>query len=393
MPVIKSLKNPFIISDNRSIYKTGAINISMVVFNIAETILSNNPNIVLGANANNEKNQILKNEIIKILDKDVYYDTNGRDKLIKSVFDFIFEYGELQKYIEDEDVSDIDGTAYNEFSIKRKGIRKKIDINFYNKETFLTYCKLIAIRNGGILNENDSHSRVADLKNRLRINVSIPPRNISGPAISIRKHRRNSYSLDDLIREKMIDVKTKILLQGFLKNDKSIMLCGKGAAGKTTLLRALINSIDEMERVLIIESDAEIYPDKKYCIEQRVKRKSEGGNEITLDMLIKDGLTMSLDTYCIGEITGIEAYDFIKASCSGHRVLGTIHADSSKEGITRLVSLASTNKSIESEKTLIDMAKSGIDVIIFLGSFKVLEIMIIKNKNEMINVYERKLCI
>ena len=40
---------------------------------------------------------------------------------------------------------------------------------------------------------------------------------------------------------------------------------------------------------------------------------------MTLKDLVLDGLTMSLDTYCVGEITGDEAWEFIKAAFSGHR--------------------------------------------------------------------------
>lgn len=382
MPVIKSLKNPLIFDDESNQYKTGSINVGNIVFDITESILGTNPNIVIGAKDENDKMVVLKNEILKLLDKDIYFDSKGRENLVKKVFDFIFGYGELQQYVDDEEISDIDGTAYNEFSIKRKGIREKIEVSFSNNETFETYCKLIAIRNGGILNENDSHSRVADLKNRLRINVSIPPRNIKGPAISIRKHRKESYTIEDLVTEKMLDEKSMGILLKYIKENKSILFCGKGASGKTTLLRALINSIDEMERVLIVESDAEIYSDKKYCIEQRVKRDSEGGHAITLEMLIKDGLTMSLDTYCIGEITGTEAYDFIKASCTGHRVLATIHSDNATDCISRLVSLASTSRTIESEENLYKMARSGIEAIVYLKSFKVIEIILVNPPGE-----------
>ena len=34
---------------------------------------------------------------------------------------------------------------------------------------------------------------VTDNQKRLRINVSVQPRNVSGPAISIRKHPKKSY--------------------------------------------------------------------------------------------------------------------------------------------------------------------------------------------------------
>ncbi|MCK5812111.1 MAG: CpaF family protein [Clostridiales bacterium] len=374
MSVVSTLKNPLSFYDRASEYQLGSANVSQMIVAITNEILSEKPDIVINANHDDEKSSILRNEIIRLIDRDMIFVSIGREKLVRQIFDAMFGYGLLQPYIEDEDISDIDGTAFNEFSIKKKGLRTPININFHHKEALLAYCKLIAIRNGGILNENDSHCRVADLKMRLRINVSIPPRNINGPAISIRKHRKTSYTMEQLVEENMITKEALEILTHAIKTNKSVVFCGKGASGKTTLMRALINQIDDMERVLIVESDAEIYPDKKFCIEQRVKRDSEGGNSITLEMLIKDGLTMSLDTYCIGEITGSEAYDFIKASCTGHRVLATIHSDKAEDCLQRLVSLAASHYTIESEQSLYKMVAQGIDVIVFLKDFQVKQI-------------------
>ncbi len=371
MSVVSTLKNPLSFYDRAREYQHGTANINQMISAITEEILSSKPDIVINANHDDEKSSILRNEIIRLIDRDMIFASIGREKIIRQIFDAMFGYGLLQPYIEDEDISDIDGTAFNEFSIMKKGIRQPINIDFHHKEALLTYCKLIAIRNGGILNENDSHCRVADLQKRLRINVSIPPRNINGPAISIRKHRRISYTMEQLIEEEMLTKEASSILLNKIKTNQSIVFCGKGASGKTTLLRALINQIDDMERILIVESDAEIYPDKKFCIEQRVKRDSEGGNSITLEMLIKDGLTMSLDTYCIGEITGAEAYDFIKASCTGHRVLATIHSDQAEDCLQRIVSLAASHYTIESEQSLYKMVTQGIDIIVFLKNFQV----------------------
>ncbi len=391
MSVVSTLKNPLSFYDRVSEYQSGTANINQMIVAITDEILSEKPDIVINANHDDEKSSILRNEIIRLIDRDMIFASIGREKLVRQIFDAMFGYGILQPYIEDEDISDIDGTAFNEFSIKKKGIRTPININFHHKEALLTYCKLIAIRNGGILNENDSHCRVADLKKRLRINVSIPPRNINGPAISIRKHRKISYTLEQLIKENMITKEASTILTHNIKTNQSMMFCGKGASGKTTLLRALINQIEDMERVLIVESDAEIYPDKKFCIEQRVKRDSEGGNSITLEMLIKDGLTMSLDTYCIGEITGAEAYDFIKASCTGHRVLATIHSDNADDCLLRLVSLAASHYTIESEQTLYKMVTQGIDIIVFLKDFQVKQIcQVTKTYNQPLEVLYAK---
>jgi pilus assembly protein CpaF len=349
--------------------------VNTIVSNITFDILKDSPEIVVEVANGTAERQILEKEIIKNIDKNMYHLGLYREELIKKVFDFMFGYGELQQFIEDQDISDIDGTKYNEFVIKRKGIRQKINVNFGSEEIFDTYCKLIAIRNGGILNENDSHCRVTDEKYRLRINVSIKPRNINSPSISIRKHRKNSYTLQDLNNLGMIDSYIKEFIKQLAYSDATILFCGKGAAGKTTLMRAFVNILPEMERVLIAESDAEIYPDKPYCIQQRIKKQNEGGRPVTLKDLVRDGLTMSLDTYCIGEIVGEEAWEYIKAAFTGHRSIATLHSESAEDAFGRLLTLCQGASTGESERSIKEIMSKSIDVIFYLEEFKVVDVL------------------
>ncbi|MGE5613930.1 MAG: ATPase, T2SS/T4P/T4SS family [Bacillota bacterium] len=373
MPVIKSHHKLFY--ETARYVAPGERDINSVISGITNEILKEWPGLVADVSSGRTDRNILKTAIIKNIDLHRYHFGIYRDELIRKVFDFMFGYGELQPYIDEEDISDIDGTRYNQFVIKRNGIRSKIPVSFGNEKIFDTYCKLVAIRNGGILNENDSHCRVTDEKNRLRINVSIRPRNIAGPSISIRKHRKTSYTLDDLKRLGMLDEELVLLLRRLAQSDASILFCGKGAAGKTTLMRAFINVLPEMERVLIMESDAEIYPDKPYCIEQRIKKPNEGGYPVTLKDLVRDGLTMSLDTYCVGEITGDEAWDFVKAAFSGHRGIATTHSESAEDAFARLLTLSKGANIGESEKTIKETLGRSINVIFYLKDFKVVEVL------------------
>lgn len=349
--------------------------VNNIVSDVIQHILSNSPSLVAEVACGKETRDVLDKLIIKYLDERMYHNGLYRNEIIKKVFDYMFGYGELQPYIDDEEITDIDGTSYDDFVIKKNGVRQKIDVAFPTEKSFETYCKLIAVRNGGILNENDSHCRVTDLRSRLRINVSIKPRNVSGACISIRKHRFKSYSLEDLLSLGMLDEECFLYLKDAACSGKSVIFCGKGAAGKTTLLRAFINKMPEMERVLIAESDAELYPDKKYCIQQRVKKPQEGGRAVTLDDLVRDGLTMSLDTYCIGEIVGAEAWDLVKAGFTGHRVLATLHARSCEDAIDRLAMLCSLSKINYSEQTIKNIICRSIDVIVFIKNFKVFDII------------------
>jgi len=375
MPVISTHHKLLLDEGNSRIIDMESSDISMLVSNITFDILKESPGLVADVANGIVDRAVLETAIIKVIDRNRYHFGLMREEVIRKVFDFMFGYGELQKYIEDEDITDIDGTKYNEFVIKRNGVRSRIPVNFGNEKIFDTYCKLIAIRNRGILNENDSHCRVTDEKYRLRINISIKPRNISGPAICIRKHRKNSYTLEDLTRLGMINEEIASFIRQLALTDATVLFCGKGAAGKTTLMRAFINNLPEMERVLIAESDVEIYPDKPYCIEQRIKKQNEGGRPVTLRDLIRDGLTMSLDTYCIGEIVGDETWEFVRAAFTGHRAVATTHSESAEDAFGRLLTLSKGANIGESEKTIKEMMARSIDVIIYLKDFKVVDIL------------------
>jgi len=373
MPVVKSHHKLFY--EDRAVQSHSTGDLNTIISCITNDILKECPGLVADVSGGLADRSVLETAIIRDIDSNKYHCGLYRDELIRKVLDFMFGYGELQPYIDEPDITDIDGTRYNQFVIKRHGIRSKIPVNFGSEKIFDTYCKLVAIRNGGILNENDSHCRVTDEKYRLRINVSVKPRNIAGPAISIRKHRKESYTLVDLKRLGMLDDELQRLLLRLALSDDSVLFCGKGAAGKTTLMRAFINALPEMERVLIVESDAEIYPDKPYCIEQRIKKQNEGGRPVTLKDLVRDGLTMSLDSYCVGEITGDEAWDFVRAAHSGHRGIATTHSESAEDAFARLLTLSKGGNIGESERTIKEMLGRSINVIFYLKEFKVAEVL------------------
>lgn len=333
---------------------------------------------------------ILKNEIGKLVDEQKGH--FNLDLIKRSIFNTIYGYGDLQAYIDDPEISDIDAATYDYFTVKIRGKVKALDFKFDSEKAFERFCKLLIIRNGGVINEVDNHSRVSDIKNRLRINVCISPRNTSGTSLTIRKHVKEGYSLDQLQELKMLDFQSRAWIDTIIKNRSSVIISGKGGAGKTTLLRALIESAPLEERILICESDVEIAPHRKNCISQSIKKMHLGGKLITLNDLIRDGLTMSLDSYCIGELTGNEAWEFIKAGNTDHRILGTIHANSSQDTIFRLLTLIESETRL-SEETLKQMIYESLEYIVYISQFKVCEIAVlsvIENKLIYKTIYSNK---
>lgn len=295
------------------------------------------------------------------------------EELKQLIFDTIYGYGILQPYILDESISDIDITRYDFIMIRRNGKTEKTKMKFEDELTFERFCKLIVIRHGGLINEVDTHCRVSDKSNHLRINVCIPPRNVYGPSLNIRKHKAYAYEYEELIALGMLSHKSLEVINNINLSKKNFIICGKGAAGKTTLLRAIIENGDELERVLICETDTEIYPQKKNTIVQYIKKRELGGRTLTLSDLIREGLTMSLDTYCIGEIVGDEAWEFIRAGYTDHRIIGTLHASGVEDALDRLMMLSENDTSISHLK-LTKMISRAIHYVIYMKDFKVIEI-------------------
>lgn len=375
MPVVESLHS--VKTEKSKVISIDKISsdINILISNITFDILRDSPTMVTEVENGILDKAVLEKAIVQIIDKNKYYVGIDRGIVIGKVFDYMFRYGPLQSYIDDDSISDIDGTNFNSFTIKRYGKREKINVSFGNEKIFESYCKIIALRNGGMLNENDTHCRISDEKKRLRVNLSIPPRNLSGSAISVRKHPMKNYTFKDLISFGMLNEEIAEYLKELAISNKSILITGKGGSGKTTLLRAIVDNTDEMERILIAESDSEIYPKKSNCIVQKVKKKNEGGIPVTLLDLIIDGLTMSLDTYVVGELTDGVAWHFLIAGFTGHRVMATTHTWSAEGALPRMLTLAKMTQISESEKTIKEMIATSIDVVIHMEDYKVMEIM------------------
>ena len=310
--------------------------------------------------------------LMKLIDQKGPY--TGRSSLLQEMMDHMFGYGILQTYLENPEITDLIGTRYDTFFIKANGQTQAVPLSFTSEKAFENFCKLIVIRNGGMLNENDCHARVADENLKLRINAVIPPRSPNGAFLSIRKHRAKAYSLEELQDLEMLDSRSFKLVEEIARGESRFLICGKGAAGKTTLLRGMIDAIGTHQRLMVCEGDMEIYPDSPTVVVQRVIERGQYGKPATLNHLIKDGLTMSLDGYCIGEITGPEAWEFVKAGYTDHRVMGTIHSSGTEEALLRLLTLSETSEMKIGETVAKEMICQSVDYVIYLRQFKVLQI-------------------
>jgi pilus assembly protein CpaF len=221
----------------------------------------------------------------------------------------------------------------------------------------------------------------ARLADGSRVNVVIPPLAIDGPAISIRRFGAERPGPDRLVELGTLDPSQRQRLEEAVRARRSILVSGGTGSGKTTLLNALSSFLAPEERVVTIEDAAELRLQQPHVVRLESRPAGvEGRGEVTIRDLLRNALRMRPDRIVIGEVRGQEALDLLTALNTGHDgALSTIHANSPRDAIARLETLALMAGVGLPHEAIAEQVRRGIDLLVHLqrmqdGSRKVTEI-------------------
>lgn len=357
------------------------VNKDKVISNIISYLIKNYSEYLSDIDMNKELvESIVREKVYK------EYSNMNTETTITAILDRLFGYHILQKYIDDETVSDIRVTRFDSIFVKRNGKWEQAVEKFENEYIdFVRYCVL---KNRGKISNETPIVIVSDRKNNLRIEAGIEPVNVTSPNLVIRIHRPNGMqALEDLLMTsaEMINVDIYKFLSEAIIAGCNIVISGKGGSGKTTLMRTLINKIPEDLSITANEETAELYSTHPNLIQREILSNRVGDKNITLEKLTAHSLVMSNDVIVIGELKGAEAMSFFDAVSTGHRGYATVHADSSESTVDRLVTLMKRDSKAQmySNDYLTKLLSMSLDLIVYMNNFKVQEIAeVVYNKED-----------
>jgi len=188
--------------------------------------------------------------------------------------------------------------------------------------------------------------------------------------LTLRISRHASISLDGLqvvefAPAAVLDYLSHIVRSGC----GAILIGGEVGTGKTTLVRALSNLIDETEAILVIEDTNEINLKRKFVRSILTREGNiEGFGLVTPAQAIRAGMRMAMNRVILGEIRdGQAAEAFIDVCSSGHAGMSTIHAKSARDVISRLELFLARAQGDVGINTIRKQIANAISVVVYIG--------------------------
>ena len=263
-------------------------------------------------------------------------------KIIDKLTNDLKGYGKIDSLLKDDELEEIMIIGKN----------KPVYVYHRKKGMMITEINLSEIETKQIINKIanyvqrkiDKETPILDarLPNGSRVNATIPPITADGSTITIRKFKKEQLTILDLIKSNSLSPHLAAFLwiniDGLNVRPSNIIISGGTGSGKTTTLNTLSSFIPSDERIITIEDVLELQIPQEHVIRTETRPPNiEGKGEINMDILLKNSLRQRPDRIIVGEVRSKEAITLFGALNTGHSGMGTLHANSTQETITRLI--------------------------------------------------------
>ncbi len=287
-----------------------------------------------------DKKDILTRKVKEIIDKYIQnFNTKSFYKILYFMLRNNIGFGRIDPLIRDDKIEDISCSGPNipVYLYHRKYENIKTNITF-EEEELNSFVFLLAQRSG----KNISIAKPyldATLSDGSRLQETLG-REITtrGSSFTIRKFKETPITPIDLIKWGTFNVEMMAYLWLAIENNKSLILAGGTASGKTTSLNAISLFIPIKAKIVTLEDTRELQLFHENWVAGLTRDPFTTGGKGAVDMyeLLRQGLRQRPEYLIVGEVRGKEALTLFQAMSTGHTTYSTMHAGSVQAAINRL---------------------------------------------------------
>ncbi|MGQ0468000.1 MAG: CpaF family protein [Sporichthyaceae bacterium] len=268
--------------------------------------------------------------------------------LAEAIFAGLYGAGRLQVLLDDPQVENVDINGCDEVFVSyADGRRERVGPVAASDAELIEQVQILASYAGLNARAFDDANPELDLRLPDGTRLSAVRRVTARPAVSLRRHRYPMVFLADLVANGTVSSELAAFLSAAVRARRNVMIAGETDAGKTTLLRALVNEIPAHERICTIENSLELglrahpelHPDVVEL--EACPANSEGVGAVAMAQLVRRTLRMNPDRVIVGEVLGPEVVTMLNAMSQGNDgSLSTIHARTPRGVFDRIATYA-----------------------------------------------------
>jgi pilus assembly protein CpaF len=300
-----------------------------------------------------------------LLQQETPLSARERERLASEVLHEVFGLGPLEPLLQDATINDILVNTHRRVYIERAGVLEKTNVVFKDQAHLLHIIDKIVSQVGRRVDESSPmcDARLADGS---RVNVIIPPLAVDGPILSIRRFGKIPIGPEQLLATRTVTAPIFEALKAAVRAKLNIVISGGTGAGKTTLLNVLSGYIGDNERIVTIEDSAELQLQQEHVVRLECRPPNlEGNGAVRQRELVINALRMRPDRIVVGEVRGEEALDMLQAMNTGHDgSLTTIHANTPRDAVARLETMALMSNFNLPEKALRQQIASAVALVV-----------------------------
>lgn len=301
-----------------------------------------------------DRDSVIRHQVAAALDANGW---EPSDAAVGWLMDELVGLGPLQRFMDDETVSDILVNRWDEVYVERGGRLVQTTTRFRDRAHLEQVIQKIVALVG---REISVEKPVVDarMSDGSRANAVFAP--VGGPTLCIRKFNRLKMNLAPPEPRLLAVAATSTsanwvdaggmslpmadFMVAMARCRANFLISGATGAGKSTLLRSLAAAFPATERVVTIEDTAELELDTPHWVKLECVHSNSlgdhGTGERRLDVadLVQNALRMRPDRLIVGEIRhSKEAYYTLEALNTGHDGSATtIHAGGCGDALARL---------------------------------------------------------
>ena len=287
------------------------------------------------------KSRILQRKALELLG---YYSIELSPRSTHKILHFLNRnyvgYGKLDAVLKDPHIEDISCDGVDIPIFLYHTVYKNIETNLTFNEDYLNSFVIQLVQRGGKHISIGSPMVNATLPDGSRLQATLGKEiTTRGSSFTIRRFKEDPFTPVDMLNFGTCSSEMLAYFWLAIENNKSMILAGGTASGKTSALNAVSMFIPPIAKIVSIEDTRELTLHHENWI-AGVTREStiahEGVSEINMFELLKAALRQRPEYILVGEVRGEEALTLFQAMSTGHTTYSTMHAADIETLLNRL---------------------------------------------------------